>query len=141
MASLTASVSRLAATHKTTGGVRRLLRLEGAGLLLAAIGLYAQTGSRWSLFAVLFLVPDVSLLFYRFGPRTGAVGYNVAHATLGPLALVAAGVVLAQPLALAVAVTWLAHIGFDRALGYGLKHSDSFSHTHLGWIGRIANSE
>jgi hypothetical protein len=141
MASLTASVSRVAATHKTTDGVRRLLRLEGMGLLLAAVGLYAQTGSRWGLFAVLFLVPDVSLLFYYFGPRTGAATYNAAHATLGPLALVAVGVALALPLALSVAFIWLAHIGFDRALGYGLKYADGFSHTHLGWIGRTADSE
>jgi hypothetical protein len=24
----------------------------------------------------------------------------------------------------------------DRMLGYGLKFSDGFQHTHLGWIGK-----
>jgi Domain of unknown function (DUF4260) len=80
----------------------------------------------------------VSLLFYRFGPRIGAVAYNAAHATLAPLALAAAGAALTRPLAFSVALIWLAHIGFDRALGYGLKYADGFSHTLLG---RIANSE
>jgi hypothetical protein len=30
----------------------------------------------------------------------------------------------------------VAHIGLDRALGYGLKHESGFSDTHLGRIGR-----
>jgi hypothetical protein len=32
-----------------------------------------------------------------------------------------------------------AHSSLDRALGYGLKFSDSFTNTHLGRIGRAAN--
>jgi hypothetical protein len=36
----------------------------------------------------------------------------------------------------AVAIVWFAHIGLDRALGYGLKYADGFQHTHLGTIGR-----
>jgi hypothetical protein len=31
---------------------------------------------------------------------------------------------------------WLAHIGADRLLGYGLKYGDNFQHTHLGQLGR-----
>ncbi len=31
---------------------------------------------------------------------------------------------------------WMAHIGIDRALGYGLKYSLGFGFTHLGRIGR-----
>ena len=34
------------------------------------------------------------------------------------------------------ALIWAAHIGFDRALGYGLKYPTSFGETHLGRIGR-----
>jgi Domain of unknown function (DUF4260) len=30
----------------------------------------------------------------------------------------------------------LGHSSFDRILGYGLKYSDAFQHTHLGMIGR-----
>ena len=29
-----------------------------------------------------------------------------------------------------------AHIGLDRALGYGLKYSTAFGHSHIGRIGR-----
>lgn len=31
---------------------------------------------------------------------------------------------------------WIAHIGFDRTLGYGLKYDSGFKFTHLGRIGR-----
>jgi Domain of unknown function (DUF4260) len=30
-----------------------------------------------------------------------------------------------------VAVIWAAYIGFDRMIGYGLKYSSGFKHTHL----------
>ena len=31
---------------------------------------------------------------------------------------------------------WLAHVGIDRMLGYGLKQAGGFQDTHLGRIGR-----
>jgi len=34
-----------------------------------------------------------------------------------------------------------AHIGFDRALGYGLKYSKGFGYTHLGRIGNAKKDE
>ena len=40
-----------------------------------------------------------------------------------------------------LALIWAAHIGFDRALGYGLKYPSGFGDTHLGRIGgKRANS-
>ena len=120
------------------GGVRRLLRLEGLALLLAALGLFAKTSGDWRLFALLFLVPDVSFAFYLFGPRAGSFAYNMMHSTLGPLILAAAVFPLHLPVALAVTLIWFAHIGLDRALGYGLKYATGFGDTHLGAIGRKA---
>jgi hypothetical protein len=118
------------------GRVRTLLRLEAMALLLAVLALYGQMAGDWWLFAKLVLIPDVSIAAYLFGPRIGAIGYNAFHSTTGPLALGAAGCALNQPIGLAIALIWLAHIGFDRALGYGLKYSTGFSDTHLGRIGR-----
>ncbi len=145
MASIAVSVGRNAAKRNAIDGVKTILRLEGAVLLLAAVGFYARFGSGWALFAMLFLTPDLSFTFYLFGTRLGAAAYNIAHSTIGPLALAFAWLLFAQPLVLSLAAIWLAHIGFDHALGYGLKYADAFAHTHLGWIGkgnqRIANSE
>jgi len=119
-----------------TGGVRTTLRCEGAMLLVAAVSAYALTAGDWKLFALLFLAPDLSFVAFVFGSRAGAFAYNAMHSTTGPLALGLAAVLLAQPLALSVALIWLAHVGFDRALGYGLKYATGFADTHLGRIGR-----
>jgi hypothetical protein len=39
-----------------------------------------------------------------------------------------------HPALFPIGVIWIAHIGFDRALGYGLKYPDSFKATHLGRV-------
>ncbi len=120
----------------TQGGVRAMLRLEGLALLAGALVLYRGLGGDWVLFLWLFLVPDLSFLGYVAGRRAGAIAYNAAHSTIGPLLLAAGGWALGLQLPIGLAAIWAAHVGFDRALGYGLKYADGFGHTHLGRIGR-----
>jgi hypothetical protein len=120
------------------GGPLWLLRLEAAALLLAAAVFYAHLGQSWWLFLVLFLAPDLSMLGYLAGPRTGAIAYNSAHTTPPPLALLGIGALADSRLAMALSAIWLAHIGFDRLLGYGLKYASGFADTHLGRIGRVS---
>ena len=119
-----------------TDGVRSLLRAEGLALLVTAVALFAHSGGDWRVFALLFLAPDISFAGYLAGPRVGALAYNAMHSTIGPLVLASAAVVSDQHPTLMVALIWLAHIGFDRALGYGLKQARGFAFTHLGYIGR-----
>jgi len=121
--------------NAVTSGVRMLLRAEGVALLAGATVFYVATGASWWLFALLFLAPDLSMLGYLAGPRAGAAAYNAAHATLVPIALGLLGWA-AVPALVPLALVWLAHIGFDRALGYGLKYASGFGDTHLGRIGR-----
>jgi hypothetical protein len=54
------------------------------------------------------------------------------------MTLMIAGFLGSMPLVLSIAIIWLSHIGFDRALGYGLKYSAGFGFTHLGRIGKAA---
>ncbi|WP_036050547.1 DUF4260 domain-containing protein [Bradyrhizobium sp. Tv2a-2] len=119
-----------------TGGVKVLLRLEGLTLFAGMVLLYAVWGGSWWVFAVLFLVPDLSFIAYLSDPRTGAVVYNAAHSYMAPVALLTSGFAIGEPLVLSIAMIWLAHIGIDRALGYGLKYQAGFGFTHLGRIGR-----
>ena len=126
------------ATPAVTGTPRLLLRLEGAALLVIAVVLYARTGTSWWLFTALVLAPDLSFVGYLAGPRVGAAAYNAAHTTVGPIALALVGVLAPSPPAVAIALIWLAHVGADRLLGYGLKYDAGFGFTHLGWIGRAA---
>ncbi|MBY7975990.1 DUF4260 domain-containing protein [Vibrio fluvialis] len=124
-----------------TGQPKILLRLEGLCILLISLLFYSTSGFSWSLFGLLFLVPDIALLGYLFNPRVGSVAYNITHSLLIPLGLAAVGVILGVSLALSLVTIWIAHIGFDRALGYGLKYGSGFTHTHLGRIGRDRYSE
>jgi hypothetical protein len=119
-----------------SGPVRATLRLEGAAAFATVAALYLHAGFSWPLFALLFLAPDLSMLGYLIGPRAGAAVYNVAHTTALALPLALAGFLAGEPAVLAVALIWIAHIGFDRALGYGLKYPSGFGDTHLGRIGR-----
>jgi hypothetical protein len=119
-----------------TGGVRTVLRLEGLTLFVGMVMLYAAWDGSWWVFALLFLAPDLSFLAYLSGPKAGALVYNAAHSYMAPMALMTLGFGFAAPLTLSVAMIWLAHIGFDRALGYGLKYATGFSFAHLGRIGR-----
>lgn len=125
----------------TTGGVRIILRLEGLFILAAALLTYAKLGFGWGTFALFFLTPDISFLGYLAGPRAGAAAYNTAHSSIGAVSCLAAGFLLQSPPLTAAGLIWCAHIGFDRALGYGLKYSTAFEFTHLGRIGRVARSE
>ena len=120
--------------------VRVALRLEGAAAFATAAILFHQGGFSWVWFAVFFLTPDISMLAYLAGPRVGALGYNVAHTYAIALPLALLGLFAVEPLVLAAALIWIAHIGFDRALGYGLKHPTGFHDTHLGPIGRARRS-
>jgi hypothetical protein len=122
----------------TTGAVRVVLRLEGLCVLAGSLAVYAKYGAGWGVFAVCFLLPDISFLGYLAGPRVGACAYNSVHSYIVLVACLAATAVLPIPVVLAVALIWCAHIGFDRALGYGLKYAEGFRFTHLGLIGRDA---
>ena len=125
-------------TGAVNGGLKTLLRLEGMTLFAGMTRLYGVWDGSWWIYAVLFLAPDLSFAGYLAGPRIGANVYNAAHSTLAPAALMTTGFALASPLSLSIAMIWLAHIGFDRALGYGLKYAAGFSLTHLGRIGKAA---
>lgn len=115
-----------------------LLRIEGAAEAVAALAVYAVLGESWWLFAALVLAPDLSFLAYLAGPRVGAVIYNSVHMTVGPAVLVCIGLYTGTGLLLSIAAIWMFHIGWDRALGYGLKGYEGFEYTHLGPIGRLA---
>lgn len=114
-----------------TSHVRLTLQAEGAVIALLCIAIYGTTGGSWWLFAVLLLAPDLSMLGYLGGNRMGAFCYNVAHSYVTPGVLAACGAAVSMPQVIAIALIWGAHIGLDRAIGYGLKYVSGFKDTHL----------
>lgn len=110
---------------------QQILRLENIAIAIFGIYGYAYLGGTWWFFAVLFLTPDFSMLGYLAGNKLGADAYNLFHTATLPIALFVVAVVLpSQPL-IQIALIWLTHIYFDRAVGYGLKLPTGFKNTHL----------
>jgi hypothetical protein len=108
-----------------------LLRCEGLAVFVAAVALYFDAGFGWLLFVLLILAPDLSAVGYLAGSRVGAASYDLVHTSVLPIALGAGGIVSNTDWAMQIALIWLAHIGVDRAVGYGLKYPTGFKDTHL----------
>ena len=127
------------ATGETTvpaATVRGWLRLEGAAAFAAGLALFGWLGGPWLLVLPLLLLPDLSAVGYLRGPRLGAFTYNVVHNWALGLAVLGIGLATdVAPVAIAGAIL-IAHVGMDRAVGYGLKLPTSFHDTHLGRMGR-----
>ncbi|MCW2955325.1 MAG: hypothetical protein JWO69_194 [Thermoleophilia bacterium] len=119
-----------------TRGTTLVQRAEGAAMGAASWVILVDLGFAWWWPIAVFLLFDLSALGYLKNPQLGAAGYNAVHSLVAPLLIGTAALLTGAEDAAFVALTWLIHIGVDRALGYGLKEPDSFSHTHLGRVGR-----
>lgn len=116
--------------------VRAILASEAVAALVAGVWLWTVNDGAVLLLLPALLLPDLSMAGYLAGPRVGALTYNAVHNwTLAAVLLGLGAWLQAAPLLLAGAVL-LAHVGMDRALGYGLKLPTGFRDTHLGRIGR-----
>ncbi|HEX4039319.1 MAG TPA: DUF4260 family protein [Acidobacteriaceae bacterium] len=111
-----------------------LLRLESLLVLSASVMVYRMTfHGPWWLLAVLFLAPDLSLAGYgaQGHARFAAMVYNTAHNYILPALLGGAGWHWGNLRAEQIAGIWIAHVAFDRVLGYGLKFPEGFKPTHI----------
>ncbi len=68
---------------------------------------------------------------YLLNPRMGGVSYKIVHSYVLPLSLAIIAGVRGEYQLLPYVVIWFAHIGFDRALAFGLKYPSAFGKTHL----------
>ncbi len=108
-----------------------LLRVEGVAVLISAITLYANQQGSWIAFVLLLLTPDLAAIGYLINPRVGSVTYNAVHTYVLPGLLAALSILASFPAGIQMALIWFAHIGMDRALGFGLKYATAFKDTHL----------
>ncbi len=119
-----------------TGNVNWLLRAEGLAIFAFALMAYNFLGYDWGFFILAFFAPDLALFAYFHGRTTGAIFYNLTHSYIIPLMLFAYGFMVSSSDADRIATVWIAHVGFDRALGFGLKYARGFRYTHFGKLGR-----
>jgi hypothetical protein len=105
------------------------------GLLATVLGIavvVTQHASWWPL-VVLAIAPDLSLLVGMSGnlergrlhPRAVPL-YNAVHRFWVPAILVVVTLLLRSNDWLAGGLAWIAHIGFDRSLGFGLRTKEGF---------------
>ena len=108
-----------------------LLRIEGLVVLVISVIIYWHLGYSWVKFALLFLVPDIFMVGYLVDTKIGAVVYNSGHTYVAPILFLLLVYILKLPSLYFITLIWVAHIGFDRLLGYGLKYPTAFKDTHL----------
>jgi hypothetical protein len=117
---------------------RAWLRIEGAAAFVAGLVLFGATGGPWLLALPLLLLPDLSMIGYLRDPRLGALTYNLAHNWAIGLVVLGLGAWSGNTVVVMAGAILIAHVGMDRAVGYGLKSPDSFHETHLGRVGKAA---
>lgn len=111
-----------------------LLHLEGFAVLAFSLYAYGQQEFSWLLFIILLFAPDLAMFGYLKNNQVGAIIYNIFHTYTLPIFVVLFGVVLSHLMVLAIGLIWLAHIGMDRTVGYGLKYPTSFKDNHLNRV-------
>ncbi|MBK9330130.1 MAG: DUF4260 domain-containing protein [Sphingobacteriales bacterium] len=112
--------------------MKLMLKLEELGMFLLSILLFSQLHFTWWIYPALLLAPDISMSGYLVNPRIGAYGYNLFHHKLLAIVIGIAGLYLQNEWWMLAGIILFGHSSFDRILGYGLKHTDSFKNTHLG---------
>jgi hypothetical protein len=98
-----------------------------------AIAVVVIQHTSWRQLVAFAIAPDLALLYGagsalqrgQLHPRAVPV-YNAVHRLWVPAILVAFMVVLQSPGWLAGGLAWIAHIAFDRTLGFGLRNPEGF---------------
>jgi len=112
-----------------------ILRSEALAAFVGGIAVWLYTGGSPLWLVPALLLPDVSMVGYLANSRVGALAYNVVHNWTLALLVLGLGWWLAIDPMVLVGALLVAHVGMDRALGYGLKLPTDVRDTHLGRIG------
>ena len=116
--------------------MKNILKIEELGLFVLGIYLFSMLDYHWWWFLVLILVPDLSMIGYFFGNKTGAFCYNLAHHRGIAIAIYLIAIYFWNLEMQLCGVILFAHSSMDRMFGYGLKYTTGFNDTHLGEIGK-----
>ena len=123
-------------TRQPTKLISAILRGEALAAFVAGIAIWVANDGSPLWLAAFLLVPDISMIGYLANDRIGSLTYNAVHNFILAGALLGIGWWLGWRFGLMAGALLLAHVGMDRALGYGLKLPTGFHDTHLGRIGR-----
>lgn len=116
--------------------MKNVIKLEELAMLALSIFALAHFDVAWWYYLILFLGPDISMLGYLLGNKTGAACYNLIHHKGIALALFLTGFIYGSWLLQVTGIILFGHSSMDRMFGYGLKYNEGFKFTHLGAIGK-----
>lgn len=116
--------------------MKTTLKIEELFQFLLGIVFFSQLNYAWWVFPALLLLPDIGMLGYMFNNKIGAISYNIFHHKAIAIVFLVAGYFYLGEVYTLIGVILYSHASFDRLLGYGLKYSDHFKHTHLGTLGK-----
>jgi hypothetical protein len=116
--------------------MKSIIKLEELGLFLFGIYLFNQLDYAWWWFLVLIFAPDLSMIGYTFGNKSGAFLYNLVHHRGIAIVVYLSGIYFSSHLIQLTGIILFAHCSLDRMMGYGLKYEKGFTFTHLGEIGK-----
>ena len=116
--------------------MKLLLQLEEFTLFAFGMIIFSTLGYSWWTFWGLLLTPDIGMLGYLINSKVGAASYNLFHHRGIAVAVGLLGYTASIPLLTLAGSILFTHAAMDRMLGYGLKYTDNFTHTHLGMIGQ-----
>ena len=116
--------------------MKNILKSEEAAMF--ALGMYALTlfHAAWWWWLLLFLGPDLSMIAYLAGNKTGAIFYNMFHHKGIAVIVFTIGFLVHNELLQLCGIILFGHSSMDRMMGYGLKLNEGFKYTHLGNIGK-----
>ena len=116
--------------------MKNIIRLEELAML--GLSIYALTWYQadWWWYLLLVIGPDISMIGYLGGNKTGAFVYNLFHHKGIAVLTILTGFILSiEPIMLA-GIVLFGHSSMDRFFGYGLKTTQGFKYTHIGFIGK-----
>jgi hypothetical protein len=115
--------------------MKNLIRWEEMAMFAFSILLFNELSIDWWWFLVLILAPDIGMIGYAFGGKTGAFSYNLFHHKGLAILIYSIGWWLSNDYILFAGIILFGHSSLDRIFGYGLKYEKGFKFTHLGEIG------
>ena len=116
--------------------MKNIIKLEEFVMFtIAAYALYLLKADWWC-YILILIAPDISMVGYLGGNKTGAVAYNLFHHKGIAIALFAIGLAASNNLLQIIGSILFGHSSLDRVFGYGLKLIEGFKYTHLGIIGK-----
>lgn len=116
--------------------MKNIIRLEETAMLCLSIYLLSELHVEWWWYLILVFGPDIGMVGYAGGNKTGAITYNLFHHKGIAIAIFIAGCLMPNQLMQIIGIILFGHSSMDRIIGYGLKTDEGFKYTHLGMIGK-----